>query len=165
MSLFGLMVAAAAGQTAVPPAAAPGGTMSLVHCGFQSLDLSKMTGTGEPRRLAILFSRRGGRNPAIDVASLRVFDPTDLLAGLPMNKAAYRDRGRMLTMETGSGGRGFYRFAISPSPRAPGRWWGGLALNGGVHSDQALARSYIGECTVEEPADAAARFDALRNEQ
>jgi hypothetical protein len=114
MSLFALEAVSLASLAAVPPAAAPAGTMSLVDCGFQSLDLSKITGTGESRRLTISFTRRAGRNPAIDAASLRVVDPTSLLAGLRMSKTA---------------------------------------------------RSYIGECTAEGLADAAARLDALRNEQ
>jgi hypothetical protein len=165
MSLLAIMVAAAAGQAAAAPAAAPQGTLSLVDCGFQTIDFEKMTPTGESRRLVMLFARRAGRGRPIDTASVRMFDPSNLLGGRGVNEAAYRNNGRMLTMETASEGGNFFRFAIAPSPRSPGRWWGGLSLNGEASAEESMAQSYMGECTVEEPADAAARFDALRNEQ
>jgi hypothetical protein len=161
MKLAAFMLAVVAAPT---PAAAEG-TQTLVDCGFRSIDFADLSPTGESRRLLILFEHGAGRREAIDVGSLRVFDPTNLLGGLPMNSAEYRNGGRMLTMEAGSGRASFFRFAIAPSPRVPGRWWGGLALNGEASREEAMAQSYMGECTVQTPPDAAARFDELRNEQ
>ena len=148
---------AALALAAQAPAQRPTG-VSLVDCRLGRINFEAMRPEAETHRFVLLLGAPQGDRHAIDgPEQVRVFDPANLLMGHALESAYYSDDPNMLFAQTDSDQPVYFRLAVS-LPRSAG----GLGMNGSGSREEHMAHSYMGDCSISEPADAAARFDAIR---
>jgi hypothetical protein len=145
-----LISLAAAAQA--PPAA------TLADCSFR-------LAVGEPNDaeagtfpFALLFE--APREGQSSIISARVHDPKGMLEGLPIMGGFYSRGGKILSFRTDERRPVYFRIGLLSGPGGK-RWAGAIQIDGAVAEEQRLAASYMGECTIDAPADAVARFEAL----
>jgi hypothetical protein len=144
---------------AAAPAETPG-AYSLADCGFRKIDVAASNVEGQTLPFALLFRTGGKDGRYIDAADLRVFDPADMLMDLPLLGGFYTEDGKMLALLTDDRLPAHFEMAFS-FRRKTKKWVGAMGRHGAGTADQHMAHSYMGECTITQPADAVARFEAL----
>ena len=144
--------------TAAPDGSA--GAYTLADCGFRKIDFKKKGVKGPTRPFGLLFRTSGEGGRSIAAADLRVSDPSNLIQGLPLMGGFYTEDGKMLFIVTDDSRPVHFKLVLSHRSDT-GKWAGALGMNGAGGAAQHMANSYMGECVVDQPADAAARFEAL----
>ena len=157
MVTFLLAALALAAQAPATPAQRPTG-VSLVDCRLGRINFETMRPEAETHRFVLLLGAPQGDRHAIEgPEQVRVFDPANLLMGHALESARYSDDPNMLFAQTNSDQPVHFRLAVSLPTSAAG-----LGMNGSGSQAEHMAHSYMGDCSIGEPADAAQRFEAMR---
>jgi hypothetical protein len=144
------MLASLAAAAQVPSA------KTLADCTFQLPPWEASNGESGPFRFALLFDAPArGRS---SISSARVHDPKGMLRGLPVTRGFYSNGGKILSFRTDERQPVYFRIGFLSGQSG---WAGAIQLDGVATEEQRLAAGYMGQCTIEALADAAARFEAL----
>jgi hypothetical protein len=158
--MVALLLAAAALAAQAPSTGVQRPTgVSLVDCSLSQIDFERTGRRAPQHRFVLLLGAPQGERHEVAADQVRVFDPGNLLMGQHLGFAYFNEDPDMLFAQTAAQ-PDFFRLAISLR-----RLQGGIGMNGSGSVELHMAHSYMGDCTITEPADAAERFEALRSSQ
>jgi len=140
----------------------------IADCSLALVDLETMLPAEvpglDPYRLVLLLRVPERARGRVDPASIKTFDPGFLLGGMTLTGASFRADGHRLSVQTENGLPIVNRFNAAPGSE-PGIWRAGFRSSGRTAAGDPVDRRYQGQCTMSQPGDAVAQFEALGSAQ